>query len=163
MQTLRRTVESIELVRTNRRSRRTRRSAGPEPRSDLRGGPLESSSTSPAASDRRTSRARRSPQRASRRGGPGRAAALLAAAAEHAPRNPKVRTLLAIVAAMRDAGRDPANFDVGLVALGAALGLPPRTTVAIFAVGRAAGWLAHAFEQRAAGFLLRPRARYVGP
>ncbi|WP_434425196.1 citrate synthase family protein [Nannocystis pusilla] len=92
-----------------------------------------------------------------------RAAALLAAAAEHAPRNPKVRTLLAIVAAMRDAGRDPANFDVGLVALGAALGLPPRTTVAIFAVGRAAGWLAHAFEQRAAGFLLRPRARYVGP
>ncbi|MDC0716560.1 citrate synthase family protein [Nannocystis bainbridge] len=92
-----------------------------------------------------------------------RAAALLAAAHEHAPRSPKVRAVQAIVDAMRDAGREPANFDVGLVALGAALGLPPRTSVAIFAVGRAAGWLAHAFEQRAAGFLLRPRARYVGP
>ncbi|WAS91226.1 citrate/2-methylcitrate synthase [Nannocystis punicea] len=92
-----------------------------------------------------------------------RAAALLAAAVEHAPRSPRVRTIHAIACAMRDAGRERPNFDVGLVALGAALGLPPRTTVAIFAVGRAAGWLAHAFEQRAAGFLLRPRARYVGP
>ncbi|MDC0721683.1 citrate/2-methylcitrate synthase [Nannocystis sp. bb15-2] len=87
----------------------------------------------------------------------------MAAAAEHAPRSPRVRAIQAIVDAMRDAGREHPNFDVGLVALGAALGLPPRTTVAIFAVGRAAGWLAHAFEQRAAGFLLRPRARYVGP
>jgi citrate synthase len=92
-----------------------------------------------------------------------RATALLAAAAEHAPRSPRVRTIHAIVEAMRDAGRERPSFDIGLVALGAALGLPPRTTVAIFAVGRAAGWLAHAFEQRAAGFLLRPRARYVGP
>jgi citrate synthase len=33
----------------------------------------------------------------------------------------------------------------------------------MFAVGRSAGWIAHALEQRAAGFLLRPRARYVGP
>ncbi|MCY1060066.1 citrate/2-methylcitrate synthase [Nannocystis sp. SCPEA4] len=92
-----------------------------------------------------------------------RATALLAAAAEHAPRSPRLRTIHAIVEAMRDAGRERPSFDTGLVALGAALGLPPRTTVAIFAVGRAAGWLAHAFEQRAAGFLLRPRARYVGP
>jgi citrate synthase len=28
------------------------------------------------------------------------------------------------------------------------------------AVGRTAGWIAHALEQRAAGFALRPRARY---
>jgi citrate synthase len=32
----------------------------------------------------------------------------------------------------------------------------------VFAVGRSAGWTAHAIEQYAAGFLLRPRARYVG-
>jgi citrate synthase len=92
-----------------------------------------------------------------------RAARLLAAADEHAPRSPRVRTIAAVARAMRDAGREPANLDLGLAAVGAALGLPPRAAVAMFAVGRAAGWIAHAFEQRAAGFLLRPRARYVGP
>jgi citrate synthase len=92
-----------------------------------------------------------------------RGALLLAAAIEHAPKNPRLRTLAALVAAMREAGRDPPSLDTGLTATGAALGLPPRSAVAIFAVGRATGWLAHAFEQRAAGFLLRPRARYTGP
>lgn len=92
-----------------------------------------------------------------------RAALLLATATELAPRSPGLRTLLAIVEAMREAGREPPSLDVGLAATGFALGLPPRTAVSMFALGRVAGWLAHAFEQRAAGFLLRPRARYVGP
>ena len=92
-----------------------------------------------------------------------RAALLLAAASEHAPRSPRLRTISAIVEAMREAGREPPSLDMGLAAAGVALGLPPRSSVAMFAVGRAAGWVAHAFEQRAAGFLLRPRARYVGP
>lgn len=92
-----------------------------------------------------------------------RGALLLAAASEHAPRSPRLRIIQAIVDAMREAGREPPTLDIGLAAIGAALGLPPRRSAAIFAVGRAAGWLAHAFEQRAAGFLLRPRARYVGP
>ena len=92
-----------------------------------------------------------------------RAALLLAAASEHAPRSPRLRTIQAIVDAMREAGREPPTLDIGLASTGAALGLPPRISVAMFAVGRAAGWLAHAFEQRSAGFLLRPRARYVGP
>ena len=88
-----------------------------------------------------------------------RGALLLAAAAEHAPRSPRLRLLQAVVAAMREAGRESPTLDIGLAATGVALGLPPRSSVAMFAVGRAAGWLAHAFEQRAAGFLLRPRAR----
>jgi citrate synthase len=92
-----------------------------------------------------------------------RGALLLAAASDHAPRSPRLRTIQALVDAMREAGREPPSLDIGLAAIGTALGLPPRTAVAIFAVGRAAGWLAHAFEQRSAGFLLRPRARYVGP
>lgn len=96
-------------------------------------------------------------------GGDARGAQLFAAAREHAPRSVQVRAIAAIVEAMQEAGREPPTVDVGLAAVGAALGLPPRTAVAMFALGRAAGWIAHAFEQRAAGFLLRPRARYVGP
>ena len=74
-----------------------------------------------------------------------------------------LRTLLAIVEAMRERGREEPTLDTGLVALASALGLPPGTAVAVFAVGRTAGWIAHALEQQAAGFVLRPRARYVGP
>jgi citrate synthase len=59
------------------------------------------------------------------------------------------------------AGAPAATVDVGLVAVAAALGLGPGAPVAMFAAGRAAGWIAHALEQREAGFLLRPRARYV--
>jgi citrate synthase len=40
--------------------------------------------------------------------------------------------------------------------------LPAGSASAIFAVGRAMGYIAHVFEQRASGQLLRPRARYVG-
>ncbi len=52
------------------------------------------------------------------------------------------------------------SIEVGLVALAAALGLPERSAGAIWALGRAAGWIAHVIEQRLAGFVLRPRARY---
>jgi citrate synthase len=54
------------------------------------------------------------------------------------------------------------SLPIGLVAVCASLGLPPRAAGAIMALGRTAGWLAHVQEQRLAGFLLRPRARYVG-
>ena len=57
---------------------------------------------------------------------------------------------------------EPPTVDMGLVALAVALGLARGAATALFAVGRSAGWIAHALEQRAAGFLLRPRARYIG-
>jgi citrate synthase len=44
-----------------------------------------------------------------------------------------------------------------------ALDLPRETFVSVFAVSRIAGWIAHAFEQRATGRLIRPASRYVGP
>jgi citrate synthase len=44
-----------------------------------------------------------------------------------------------------------------------ALGFPPDAFTGVFAVGRTAGWLAHAREQRLNGRLLRPQSRYVGP
>lgn len=56
-----------------------------------------------------------------------------------------------------------ATVDAGLVALSLALEAPAGMAATLFAIGRSAGWVAHAIEQRQAGFLLRPRARYIGP
>ena len=70
----------------------------------------------------------------------------------------RAKVILAIIAAT-DA---KPSVDVGLAALVAALGLEPPVASGLFAVARSAGWLAHALEQRDAGYLLRPRARYIG-
>ena len=69
----------------------------------------------------------------------------------------------ALIDAMREAGRPEPTIDAGLLAIAAALGLPRGFGVALFAVGRAAGWVAHVLEQYEAGFLIRPRALYRGP
>jgi citrate synthase len=87
-----------------------------------------------------------------------RARPLLDAAAR-LPLARHARTLFAIIEATTDAAP---NVDMGLAALTAALGVPATVAPGLFAVARAAGWLAHALEQRAAGHVLRPRARYTG-
>lgn len=67
----------------------------------------------------------------------------------------------AIQSAVRElAGTEP-NIDFALVALERGRGLPAGTALKLFAIARTAGWLAHAFEQRAAGSIIRPRAEYV--
>ncbi len=91
-----------------------------------------------------------------------RAAPLLSAAFALAPRAPRVRTIAAIVAAMDEAGRPKPNVDTALAAACAALDLAPGMGAAIFAIGRAAGWVAHVLEQAETPFVLRPRARFVG-
>ncbi|MDP8958300.1 MAG: citrate synthase family protein [Actinomycetota bacterium] len=91
-----------------------------------------------------------------------RAGPLLELAEELAPASSTVRTCLALVAIMEEAGRGAPNVDFGLVALVAALGLPAGAAVGLFAVARCAGWIAHALEQYEAGVLLRPRARRPG-
>ncbi len=55
-----------------------------------------------------------------------------------------------------------ANFDMALALVGRQLDLPKDGPLAIYAVGRTAGWLAHALEQVASGSPLRARLRYVG-
>lgn len=71
-------------------------------------------------------------------------------------------TLSSLIAAMNRIGRHAPTVEIGLVSLCAALGLETGSATAIFALGRTAGLIAHALEQRQAGFLLRPRARYTG-
>lgn len=91
-----------------------------------------------------------------------RAAPLFELADKLAPAHPLVKTAKAVIAAVAKDGAHP-NVDFGQVTLAAAIGAPVEATAAWFAVGRAAGWLAHAAEQRTTGALLRPRARYTGP
>jgi len=61
----------------------------------------------------------------------------------------------------RHTGLHP-SLDYALVAIQRGLGLPAGAAFVLFALGRTAGWLAHALEQRASGQLIRPRAQYVG-
>ncbi len=44
-----------------------------------------------------------------------------------------------------------------------ALGFPQEAFTCVFAMGRTAGWIAHAREQVLSGRLIRPLSRYVGP
>jgi citrate synthase len=61
---------------------------------------------------------------------------------------------LAVRTAAEDLIGEPPNVDFALAAL---------APFVIFALSRSVGWIAHALEQIAAGQLIRPRARYVGP
>jgi citrate synthase len=57
----------------------------------------------------------------------------------------------------------PVNVDFFSAVVYDALGIPPDFCTSIFAVGRVAGWCAHALEQYADNRLIRPRALYTGP
>jgi citrate synthase len=73
---------------------------------------------------------------------------------------PPLRAAFAAVTELT--GQQP-NIDAALVALERHLDLPMGSALAIFAVGRTVGWIAHALEQRQDGRLIRPRAAYAGP
>ncbi|HEY6330766.1 MAG TPA: citrate synthase family protein [Blastocatellia bacterium] len=65
-------------------------------------------------------------------------------------------------AAVEMTGEHP-TLDFGLVALARSFGFPAGSAIALFALGRTIGWIAHAIEQYESGELIRPRAHYVGP
>ncbi len=84
-----------------------------------------------------------------------RARALRAA---HQPTGALQRT----IEAAESAGGMLLNVDGALAALAHTLGLSQEAAFAVFALGRMAGWIAHAIEQTETAALIRPRARYVG-
>jgi citrate synthase len=85
-----------------------------------------------------------------------RAAALL-------PILPKDASRTALIDVMADTAGKLPNIDFALVSIRRALKQPAGSALALFAVGRAVGWIAHALEQRNEEKLIRPRARYSGP
>ncbi|MEZ4592080.1 MAG: citrate synthase family protein [Chloroflexota bacterium] len=72
---------------------------------------------------------------------------------------PLVQELLQVMA--EATGQLP-TIDLGLAALAVAANLPAGAPLALFALGRTAGWLGQAIEQYQEDQLIRPRARYVG-
>jgi citrate synthase len=57
----------------------------------------------------------------------------------------------------------PTNLEFYTALLLEALGIPRAAFTGVFAIGRIAGWVAHATEQVRDGRLIRPLSEYVGP
>lgn len=91
-----------------------------------------------------------------------RGKALLDLASEINPRSPAVELAKALAEAGGELIHEHPTIDFGLVTLARVLGLPERTPLALFALGRTIGWLGHAIEEYSLGRLIRPRAAYVG-
>lgn len=85
-----------------------------------------------------------------------RAAGLL----PHLPPDARREELLQV---MNDTAGQLPTCDVALVSLRRSLKLPRGSALALFAIARTVGWIAHALEQKLDDKLIRPRARYVGP
>ena len=56
----------------------------------------------------------------------------------------------------------PPNVEIMAALLLDAVGFPREAFTPVFAVGRCAGWIAHALEQAKTGRMIRPTSKYVG-
>ena len=70
---------------------------------------------------------------------------------------------LAVLARRKPERSLQTNVELYTALLLEALAFPPDAFTCVFAMGRVAGWIAHAREQLAGGRLVRPQSRYVGP
>jgi len=73
------------------------------------------------------------------------------------------RTVLKVLEEVKPGRNLRTNVEFFTALVLQALGLDPRSFVAIFACGRVAGWCAHVIEQHAEDHLIRPQSEYVGP
>ena len=92
-----------------------------------------------------------------------RAAQLLDIARKRSQQTRQTRAIFQFVDEMQAASGLLPRQEFALVVLARAMELPSQAPAALFALGRLAGWVAHVQEQRAAGTLLRPRAKFVEP
>jgi citrate synthase len=73
------------------------------------------------------------------------------------------RQALRVLRELKPGRRLDTNVEFYTALLLHGLGLPQEIFTPVFAVGRAAGWSAHALEQIESGRLIRPESVYVGP
>lgn len=91
-----------------------------------------------------------------------RAAALFRMMKESHGDDPAFLRALRIAEVMEDAGGLKPSIDFAIGTLGATLRMLPGAGLAVFVLGRTAGWIGHAIEQYRSGQMIRPRARYTG-
>ena len=91
-----------------------------------------------------------------------RGALLLDLCRDIALNDPALQLTDSIAAAAGDLIDERPNVDFGLVAATRILQLERGSALNLMALGRTAGWVAHALEQYSEQRLIRPRARYVG-
>jgi citrate synthase len=92
-----------------------------------------------------------------------RAVALMDLLREAAPGSERLDIADAVMAEARRRALPAPNIDFALAALASVGDMIPGAGQAVFAVARAAGWLAHALEEYARGAPIRPRGIYTGP
>lgn len=90
-----------------------------------------------------------------------RAILLLEMARTVSPQPDGSKNVWELINAAQAAGQHP-NIFAALVVLSFMLNLPTGSAALLHTLGRTAGWIAHAVEQRLTGTMLRPRARYMG-
>ena len=91
-----------------------------------------------------------------------RANLLLQLIAEYAPGSPQLAVALAVTDEARRRALPEPNIEFALAVLAGVAGMIRGAGEAIFAVGRTAGWLAHALEEYERNIPIRPRGIYTG-
>jgi len=91
-----------------------------------------------------------------------RARLLLDLLAQKAPRSRELELSSNLSAAVGNLMGQQPNVDFAVVTLCRVLGLPAAAPLTLLAIGRTAGWIAHALEQYDEGRTIRPHARYPG-
>jgi citrate synthase len=91
-----------------------------------------------------------------------RSRALLQFIMQTYPKSPAVALAKTATNEVMDLIGEHPNIDFALVILAQSLNLPVGSALTLFALGRTIGWIGHAIEQYQAGYLIRPRAQYIG-